>query len=483
MTSVTNIPLLIYGEQVFTEQTLEVCDPGRLTDVVGHVAVATVDHVDQAVRTADAAYRAWRRVPLEQRLERISKMADRLEQQAETLARQLSHEAGMLLAVTRGELAMAVRAIRATVKHAECFFTSEYVEDDDSWVRVEKRPIGVVAGIVPWNAPMVLTMQKVAPALAAGNAIVVKPSPFAPMAVTLALLSVADLFPPGLVSVVHGEGDVGTALVKHPMVRKVSFTGGGRIAKLIMKDAADGLKGVHFELGGNDPAIVLDDANLDEVVPKIVGGVFRRSGQVCFAIKRVYIPDALYDAFFEQFCAVVDQYRIGHQLDERATFGPMNNANQFRFVQELAERIRQSEAQLVELGQVLEPDNWNNGYYLRPMVVRDAQPHQEIVTCEQFGPVIPLVRYRTEEELIRWINDTEYGLGSSIWTSDEERAVRLASEIEAGMTFVNGAGQSVLGHEVMPFGGVKQSGIGRENSAVGLAEFVEYFALNVHKVR
>ncbi len=328
---------------------------------------------------------------------------------------------------------------------------------------------------------MVLTMQKVAPALAAGNAIVIKPSPFAPMAVTTALMSVADLFPAGLLSVIHGEGDVGTALVKHPLVRKVSFTGGGRIAKSIMKDAAESLTGVHFELGGNDPAIVLNDAELDTVVPKIAAGVFRRSGQVCFAIKRIYVPDSLYEQFYDQFCSVVDQYQIGHQLDDRATFGPMNNANQYRFVKELAERVRQTNARLVELGQILQSENWNNGYYLRPMVVRDARPEHEVVTCEQFGPLIPIVRYHKEDEVIHWVNATEYGLGSSIWTSDEERATQLAGQIEAGMTFVNGAGQSILGHEMMPFGGIKQSGIGRENSPVGLAEYVEYYALNVHK--
>jgi acyl-CoA reductase-like NAD-dependent aldehyde dehydrogenase len=182
-------------------------------------------------------------------------------------------------------------------------------------------------------------------------------------------------------------------------------------------------------------------------------------------------------------CDLVDQYKIGHGMDERATFGPMNNKAQYNYVKELVERIKQSNAKIVELGQKLEPDNWNNGYYLQPAVVRDVEPDQEIVTCEQFGPVIPLVSYRSEDEVIKMANNTEYGLGSSVWTSDFDRGLRIARQIEAGMTFINGAGQSHLGYELMPFGGVKQSGIGRENSVVGLEEFIEYHAINYHKSR
>lgn len=479
--SVNRIHLLINNEDVSTEQYSEVRDPGRLSDVVGLIAKGTVQHADQAVQSAHQAFQSWRKTPLHERMALLSKAADALEEEAAALSVVVSRENGMLLNTTKAEIGAAIQAIRTTIELAESFFQAKEVDDGSSWVSVEKRPLGVIAGIVPWNAPMVLTMQKIAPALVAGNTIVIKPSPNAPMGVSLSLKKIAALFPPGVINVIHGEGDVGSALTTHPLVRKISFTGGGRTAKFVMKDAAESLKSIHFELGGNDPAIVLDDANLDEVVPKITTGVFRRSGQFCFAIKRVYIPQSMYDSFYDRMCELVDEYKIGHQLNEQTTFGPLNNKQQFQYVQELIERIRQSPAKIVELGKKLEPDNWNNGYYMHPYVVRDAVADQEIVTCEQFGPVIPLIAYRSEEEVIQMANNTEYGLGSSIWSSNFDRALRIAQQIEAGMTSINGSGQTALGNKYVPFGGVKQSGIGRENSEIGLAEFIEYHGINYHR--
>lgn len=479
--TIEHIHLLIDNEDVRTEQYTEVKDPGRLSDTVGLLAKGTVRHVDQAVQSAYQAFLQWRKVPLHERMALLAKAAAALEEMASSLAVTVSRENGMLLATTKAEIAAAAHAVRTTIELAESFFQPKQADDGRSWVSVEKRPIGVIAGIVPWNAPMILTMQKVAPALIAGNTIVIKPSPFAPMGVTVSLKTLARLFPPGVINVVHGDSDVGSALTTHPLVRKISFTGGGQTAKYVMKAAADSLKDVHFELGGNDPAIVLDDANVDDILPQIVGGTFRRSGQVCFAVKRIYVPHAMYDSFYRKMCEMVNEFKIGHQLDEKATFGPLNNRQQFGYVAELIQRIKQSPAKIVELGQKLDPDNWDNGYYMRPAVVRDVDPGQEIVTCEQFGPVIPLIPYHSDDEVIRMANQTEYGLGSSIWSNDFDRALKLAREIEAGMTTINGYGQTPLGFKHMPFGGVKQSGIGRENSEAGLEEYIEYHAINYHR--
>jgi acyl-CoA reductase-like NAD-dependent aldehyde dehydrogenase len=248
-----------------------------------------------------------------------------------------------------------------------------------------------------------------------------------------------------------------------------------------MREAAEGLKPVQFELGGNDPAIVLEDVNLGDAIPKLVASVFRRSGQFCFAVKRIYVAAPIYGRFVEAFLAETAKFRIGHPLAPGVTFGPMNNEAQYKFIVGLTERARSAGARLVPLGEKLAPEAWHEGYYLQPVVVPDAAPDLEVVRVEQFGPIIPIVRVKDEAEAVALANDCELGLASSIWTPDAARAVALARRIEAGMTFINNHGTSRLGQRNVPFGGVKESGIGRESSVVGLAEYVTYHAINLHK--
>ncbi|MGE7604047.1 aldehyde dehydrogenase family protein [Peribacillus sp. NPDC097675] len=473
--------MLINNEDVSTKHYTEVQDPGRLSETVGYIANGDATHVDQAVDSAHRAFLSWRKNSLEERISIIMKSAEKIEGNSSSIASVTTKENGMLLGRTIDEIKLGLMDMRNMADLALSAFQQRVIEDETGWVSVVKRPMGVIACIVPWNAPLILTLQKITPILLAGNTIVVKPSPTASMGVVSLLTTMAKSFPPGVINVVLGDGDVGNALTSHPLVRKISFTGGGNTAVTIMKSAAETLKDVHFELGGNDPAIVLDDANLNEVVPKIVEGAFRRTGQFCFAIKRVYIPYDIYDEFYEKVCELTDAYKIGHQLNKEATMGPINNQLQYRRIKELIERLEHSGANLVKLGKRLEPENWDNGYYLQPVVVRDVHPNAEIVTCEQFGPVLPLIPYHTEEEVIHMANNSEFGLGSSVWSSDLERALDIANQIEAGMTFINGHGQTLLGSKHIPFGGIKQSGIGREKSIEVFDEFIEYHGINLHK--
>lgn len=471
----------IDGRDVASAARDEVRDPGRPSDVVGLVARGGAAEVDLAVRAADHAFRAWRETPVEERAALLRKGADLLEADASSVVEIMARESGMLVATNTAEIGMAAAIVRDNADAGAAFLEPRSYEDDESWVGVERRAIGVVAAIVPWNAPVILAMRKVAPALVCGNTVVLKPAPTAPIGLTLLLRKFAALFPAGVIDVVHGGAEVGHALATHPLVGKVSFTGGGTVARSIMKDAADGLKGVQFELGGNDPAILLPDVDLDQAIPRIVGGAFRRSGQFCFAVKRVYAPAVIYDAVVERIRAEVDRFRVGHPLEPGVTFGPINNRGQFDFLQSLLARTRASGATVIELGSWAGGEAPAEGFYMRPTIVTDIDPEAELVQVEQFGPLLPIVRYDDLDAVVASINAGELGLGSSIWSRDLDAAVDLARRLETGMTFVNNAGTSRLGQRNIPFGGVKQSGIGRESSPIGLREYVEYHAINFHK--
>lgn len=477
---VKQIDLWINQEDVKTNQYKEVVDPGRLTDIVGTVAQGSSYHVDQAVKAAHHAFLSWRETTIEQRAQLLLEAASILEKNINQYATLLTKETGMLFSACNRDIMASIMSIRETVKLAQEFFEPKYAEDEHTRISIEKVPLGVVAAITPWNVPMGIAMGKVAPILITGNTVVLKPSPNASLAVTLAFREISKRFPPGVINVVHGDSEVGEALTSHPLVRKITLTGGEKTAINIMKSAADSLKRVHFELGGNDPAIILDDANLEEVLLQITDLTFRRSGQVCVATKRIYLPETLYEDACEIFMNYVDRYKIGHGLNPDATFGPVNNQHQYQYVISLIQRAKQY-ARVTELGTKLEPDHWNNGYYIHPTIVTHVKNHQEIVQCEQFGPVVPLISYKNEEEVLRMVNDTEYGLGSSVWTSDYEKGLRVARKIEAGCTGINGSIDSPLGMNLVPFGGLKRSGIGWERGMFGLQEYVNYHSITYHK--
>jgi acyl-CoA reductase-like NAD-dependent aldehyde dehydrogenase len=323
-------------------------------------------------------------------------------------------------------------------------------------------------------------MSKLAPALLAGNTVVVKPSVLAPAALTEYLRHLAAHLPPGVLNVVHGDAEAGGALVAHPAVRKVSFTGSVRVGQQIMAAAASNLKKVSLELGGNDAAIVLDDADFAAAVPRLCQGAFTRAGQICFAVKRVYVPERRFAEFCEQLCATADSYRVGYGLDEQTTFGPLISDRELGRVRGLVERARSAGGDVRELGRATDTVDWDAGHYMLPAVVAGLDPNAELVAVEQFGPVLPVVPYRDEDQAVSFANGTEYGLASSVWGTDTDRAIGVARRIEAGATFVNSHNLSSLSFD-MPFGGVKRSGLGRERTALGLQEYVEDHAIRLVK--
>ncbi|MCR2764297.1 aldehyde dehydrogenase family protein [Microbacterium sp. zg.B48] len=478
---VTHLDQVIDGRDVPGERLIEVRNPGRRDEIVGTVVDGTVDQVDDAVAAAVGASAAWAATAVAERIALLARVGDEIDAHAEELATLVARENGSVRAIIRRELIGAANAFREVGEGlADKLAPQDHPSDaPGQFVRIQKVPYGVVACIVPWNAPLILTANKIAPALAAGNSIVLKPSPFAPLGVTTIGRIAASILPPGVVNVVNGGGEVGSTLTGHRDVRKVSFTGGGETARHIMRQAADSLKGVHFELGGNDPAIVLDDADLQVSVERIVESAFRRAGQVCFAVKRIYVPRTHAEEFRRLLVERVNGITVGDALDERSSMGPVNNEGQLTKIRDLLESTIAQGRDVRVLGSKVNPETWENGYFVLPALVLDAQADDEIVREEQFGPILPVIAYDNEEEAIAMANDTEYGLCSSVWSRSTDRALVVASRIEAGMTIINNHLFSHTGVRQIPFGGWKQSGIGWEGSPHGIDEYLQFHSVDV----
>jgi acyl-CoA reductase-like NAD-dependent aldehyde dehydrogenase len=479
-TELLSVGNIIDGRMTDSERYRDVVDPGQRTTVVARVAIGTPTDVDVAVSAAHRAFGTWRHVPVAERAALLFKAAEIVGASAEELAPLLVREHGGVLWEAQTDFALGSGVLQHTASLTEDFFAPANIDDDQSTIRIEKIARGVVAAIVPWNMPVVLTMMKLAPALATGNTMVLKPSPFASVALTLLLQKISEILPEGVLNVVHGDGDVGSALTSHPLVRKIGFTGGLATASAVMASASETVKNITLELGGNDPAIVLEDADIEKTLDRLLGGIFTRSGQICFAVKRVYVPAAMHDAFAEALIARVDKYIVGHGLEEGVTFGPLATEAQYQKVAALIESTKQSGSDVVELGSKAPGTDWANGWYILPHVVRNAAHEDVLTSCEQFGPIIPLIPYTDLDQAIEWANDSEYGLGSSVWATDIDKAFEVASRIDAGSTFINSHAFDSLDLR-MPFGGIKQSGIGREFGSAGLSEYVEEHAIRLLK--
>lgn len=476
-TTQKKVNLLINNQEVHTQKYFVVRDPGKFDEIVGEVAEGTIEDVDRAVRAAHKAFLSWKNVTVQERVQLVMAAAKVLEDSMAELKPLLVKEHGGVLWEAETDFYLGNGVLHYYASIVEDYLKPEQRSDDNSWVSVEKVPKGVVGAIVPWNMPIILTMMKLAPALVTGNTIVIKPSPTAPIALSILLKRMAEVLPDGVINVIHGDTEVGKALTQHPLINKVAFTGGTETGRAVAINSASSFKALTLELGGNDPAIILDDVQIENIIPKLLKGVYTRSGQICFAVKRIYVQEHMINKFYNTFCEFVDEYKVGHGLNELASFGPLNNKKQFDSVKSLIEKTKQSGATVRELGKKLDPDGWNNGYYILPHVVKDVTQSSPIVSCEQFGPVIPIVPYKTINEAIELANDSVYGLGSSVWSSDFERALGVARQVESGSTFINTHSFESLSLG-MPFGGVKESGIGRELSGDStLSAYVNYHAI------
>jgi acyl-CoA reductase-like NAD-dependent aldehyde dehydrogenase len=460
------VRMLVGGELVDGALETPVINPATEQPVMS-CPRADRAQLDAAAAAAKAAFPAWSRSPIQERRKALLEMAETLETNAEELAILLTSEQGKPLASARLETLKAADAFRCV---ARLDLSPRTLEDNRARrVEMRRRPLGVVAAIVPWNFPLALMSAKLPYALLAGNTVVLKPAPTTPLA-TLRFGELAkDLLPPGVLNIIADAGDLGAALAAHPDVSKISFTGSTATGRKVMASAAPSLKRLTLELGGNDAAIVLDDADVAAIAPRIFNGAFRNAGQICAAVKRLYVAAPLHDDMCEALAQLADAAIVGDGMDEATQMGPLQNRPQFDRVCDLIEHTR-NRATILTGGRMDRP-----GYFVRPTVVRDIADGERLVEEEQFGPVLPVMRYEDPEDALRRANSSPYGLGGSIWSSDRSRALAYAERMEAGTVWINKHAEMDSG---IPFAGSKQSGIGVEMSDEGLAEFTQIHVIN-----
>lgn len=438
-----------------------VTDPAT-GDAIGQVADSSPADVADAVARAAAAQPAWAALPDAERVAALHRIADSIEAHAEELAHILSREQGKPLngPNARFEVGACVTWLRVT---ADTPLPSEVLVDDgETHAELHYRPIGVVGAITPWNWPMMIAIWQLAPALRMGNAVVAKPSEYTTLSGLALLTVIAEQLPTDVLTIVTGAGDIGAALVADRRVGKLMFTGSTATGRKIVEASAANLTRLTLELGGNDAGIVLPDVDPAAIAGDLFWGAFINTGQTCAALKRLYVHDDVYDAVCEELTKVAAQMPMGVGLDENNVLGPLQNKMQYDVVDRLVEAAKASGAKVLIGGN---PDREAPGYFYPTTLVADIAPDNALVVEEQFGPVLPIIRYRDLDEVVTQANALEAGLGASVWSVDREAARALAARIQAGTVWINSHGGV---HPLVPFGGVKGSGYGLEFGTEGL---------------
>jgi acyl-CoA reductase-like NAD-dependent aldehyde dehydrogenase len=460
--------LLIDGQPVDAPARLEVINPFT-GGVFAHCPAAGGAELDAAVAAARRAFPAWRALGFAERAAYIARFAAALEANVEPLARLLTQEQGKPIGQSRDEIA---RAASLSVGMTKIRIDSEVILDNaERYIELRYLPLGVAGIITPWNAPVNLAAGPLTSALYTGNCAIIKPSPFTPLTTLRIGELLREVFPAGVVSVLAGGDELGALLTAHPGIDKISFTGSVATGKKVMAGCASTLKRVTLELGGNDAAIVLDDVDVADVAKKLFFAATVNSGQVCMAVKRIYAHEKIYDALCAALIGEAQKTRMGDGLDPATTLGPIQNRRQYERVCELKEDARQH-GQLAE-GQ---PCPSNGGYFVAPTVVTDLDEADRLVAEEQFGPVFPVLKFSDVEDAIARANNTRYGLAGSVWSRDLPRAQQIAGRLEVGTAWVNQHRATMAN---VPFGGAKESGMGRTYSRLGLEAYLEPQVISV----
>ncbi|MDH7794222.1 MULTISPECIES: aldehyde dehydrogenase family protein [unclassified Beijerinckia] len=474
--------LSINGRNVDGSDRIEVRNPARPDEVVGTIVRGTPDHVNEAVAAAKAAQPAWAALTFSQRASVLRRALARLESDIDRRAAVFVRENGKPLAQARAELLGVPQRQSMALDYAAQLDDERRYVAANGRTFVANRPYGVVVSIVPWNSPDSLAFTQIVAALLAGNCVVLKPPESCPLTLTQSVRMFAEELPAGAINIVTGlPAEIGDTLTMHPDVGKIGFTGSIPSARHIMSNAAQSIKGLTLELGGNDAAIVLDDAEFNSaMLSRMFGATFRMSGQVCMAIKRIYVPEKRSAEFLEKFGQVVDSIVVGDGLEPSVTMGPLHTQTARARAGDLVEDAKRRGATVRALGKVADEAVFSAGYFMRPTVVANLADDAPLMSEEQFCPAIPVATYGSVDEAIARANNTAFGLSGSVWGGDTEKAVAVARMIEAGQVWVNTHGPQAINH-LAPYGGVKQSGIGRKSGIEGILEYLQSQTITTHE--
>lgn len=462
--------LLINGQFVEGEKELDIINPAT-EEIFTTVARASEAQMEEAVAAARKAFLTWSVTSIEERQSKLIALSDAIRENSDELSRLLTCEQGKPLFEARMEVAWTEGFLRYYATLAP----SRRIIQDDEKFRIEARrePLGVISGIVPWNFPLLIAAWKFGPAILTGNTIIVKPSPTTPVTTLKHGEFFQKIFPPGVINIIVDDNDLGPLLISHPDIAKVSFTGSTITGLKIAAGGAKTLKRMTLELGGNDPAIVLNDVDVKKTALAIYGGAFLNAGQVCIAIKRAYIHEDIYEEICSELVILAKKAIVGDGISPDTTQGPLQNKRQYEKICVLLGEL-QSKATIIAGGTI--PDK--KGYFIPPTIVRDARDGDQIVEEEQFGPILPLIKYSDVQQVIETINTSEYGLGASVWSADVAKATQIAGQIESGTVWVNQHGN--IGPNI-PMAGYKKSGLGIEQSQEGIDEFTQMKVLHIAK--
>jgi len=459
-------PLIIDGERVWTKKCFEVVNPAT-EKVAGLASLGRKKHLDRAVKAADRAFKHWRDTSNKTRKDACRAIVQKLGENAEELAHLLTSENGKPLngLGSRWEIGGAQAWADYT---ANLELPKKTLQDNpEGKVEMFRKPIGVVGSITPWNFPVMIAVWHILPAVGTGNTVVCKPTPYTPLATMRMIELMNEVLPAGVVNGITGEDSIGAAMTSHKGIGKIVFTGSCATGKKIMASAADTVKRLTLEMGGNDAGIVLPDVDPKEIAEGLFWGAFINGGQTCAALKRLYVHDDVYDDVCKELTKFASNIKVGVGTKEDSIIGPVQNKRQYEIVADLVKDARKKGGRVLLGGK---PNGRKKGYFYPLTIVADMKNGDRLVDEEQFGPALPVIRYKRVEEAIRKANDNPNGLGGSVWSRDIDAAKEVAAQMECGSVWINSHGMI---QPNAPFGGVKQSGFGVEFAEEGLQEYTD----------